>query len=119
MAHGRRNFFCGRLLRILAGFVAQHRRCGWRCNDYDHPSGVLLNAVAASLTAPTGGYTSSSAGNPYCDFFKYVAPHINGVSAFVYWAEVDSTDASIEALNQIQGYRASFADSSLSGCDYP
>jgi hypothetical protein len=53
------------------------------------PSGVALNALAPTLTPPAGGCTSSSEGNAYCDFLKYVAPHVNGVSVFVYWAQVD------------------------------
>jgi hypothetical protein len=59
--------------------------------DASAPKGsTSLNALVPSLAnAPAGGCTASTEGDEHCDFFKYVAPHVAGVSTFLYWSQID------------------------------
>jgi hypothetical protein len=52
---------------------------------------VALNALVPELgQAPAGGCSGGAgAGTQYCDFFEYVAPHVNGVSTFLVWSQID------------------------------
>ncbi len=57
-------------------------------------SGVAINALAPNLVAPDNGCVGVADGaSQYCDFVKYVAPHVNGISIFLIWNEIDHGDA--------------------------
>jgi hypothetical protein len=74
--------------------------------DAATPTSVAVNALVPSLEAPSGGCGASSAGNAYCDFFKYVAPNVSGVSVFLDWAQID------------HGAAPCVEGSSTNGCDW-
>ncbi|HTR52155.1 MAG TPA: hypothetical protein VMJ10_15685 [Kofleriaceae bacterium] len=51
---------------------------------------VAVNALAPNLVAPAAGCAGVPDGaSQYCDFAKYIAPHVDGISIFVYWKQID------------------------------
>jgi hypothetical protein len=51
---------------------------------------VLVNALAPLMQAPSGGCPGTGGTPGYCEFFQYVVPHVTGISAFLFWNEVDN-----------------------------
>jgi len=55
-----------------------------------HGARVAVNALAPFMTEPSGGCPGEGGTPGYCEFFEYVAPHMNGISTFLVWREIDT-----------------------------
>jgi hypothetical protein len=53
-------------------------------------SRAAVNALVPYMTEPSGGCPGDGGTPGYCEFFQYVAPHVNGISTFLIWGEIDS-----------------------------